>query len=369
MCHCSLCNQSSFFAVDLGKYHPNVPDYHLCMNCGLIQHCHIMSSSELASFYETDYSDNYIETTYTQNKTYTPYLESIEKQGWLLAGDNVLDIGCANGGFLRLLKDRGYFCLGVEPSPKMTEQARENGLDVVCTTLENFSFHLKFDRVFLNHALEHFSAPLLALIKIKTLLADEGTVIIVVPTLSSQQPSSPFKLIHPFVFTETTMKNLAVQAGYAIESLRVVGANIRAVLKPLTTPSLKKIACNPDAEIKKVTSFIKDREKIIEDMQVKIANLKKDTKIVVYGAGGIAQFLLSDTQLSTYNIIAFIDSDKEKQGKLFWEKVYVMPVEAIASLNYDVVVIASHLFAEEMAATLMQHGVKPNQILKLAASA
>jgi SAM-dependent methyltransferase len=48
----------------------------------------------------------------------------------IVAGDQVVDIGCGTGWMMRLLVDKGACVLGVEPTAALVAQARAVGLDV-----------------------------------------------------------------------------------------------------------------------------------------------------------------------------------------------------------------------------------------------
>ncbi|MDR2891652.1 MAG: methyltransferase domain-containing protein [Deltaproteobacteria bacterium] len=366
MSTCPLCNSHAFQVVELGKYHhPDTPAYQLCKQCGLVQHRQVLSPAAMAAFYEGDYVDEYIETEYTQAKIYVPYLEHLENEGWLAAGDRVLDVGCAKGDFLRLLKDRGYDCMGVEPSHAMVEHARKKGLNVLCDSLESLSDEQKFDCIFLNHVLEHFVDPLNALLKVKDLLVTDGTILICVPTFAAAQPASPFKFIHPYVFGETSLKNLAIHAGCVIKKIQCIGSNIHAVLQIGNNLEHEGIACDSASEFEKIYSFITRREQMLDAICDKIAKWKQDTKVVIYGAGALSNFLLKETCLAAYNIVGIVDSDEKKHGKKFWKDLSILPPSYFHNLDYDLVVIASYVFAEEIVNTLRQLGVKEEQILTI----
>ncbi|GAA2379187.1 class I SAM-dependent methyltransferase [Dactylosporangium salmoneum] len=49
---------------------------------------------------------------------------------------DVLDVGCGTGIAARLLQQRGCDVLGVDPDPRMAEEARRRGLDVEVATIE-----------------------------------------------------------------------------------------------------------------------------------------------------------------------------------------------------------------------------------------
>jgi len=70
----------------------------------------------------------------------------------------ILDLGCGQGFFLRLLKDRGIECVGVEVDEELCRLAAEDGLDVMQMDLLSYlsGSSDRFDGCFASHIIEHF---------------------------------------------------------------------------------------------------------------------------------------------------------------------------------------------------------------------
>lgn len=101
---------------------------------------------------------------------------------------NVLEIGCGSGYFLKLFKDKGFDCKGVEPSPKAAEFAREQlGLDVINGFLEKNTFadNEKYDIILLMDVIEHIYTPNELLSILTKLLAVDGLVVILTGNVNS----------------------------------------------------------------------------------------------------------------------------------------------------------------------------------------
>jgi SAM-dependent methyltransferase len=97
----------------------------------------------------------------------------------------VLDIGCSNGVFLDIFKDKGYETWGVEPS-KIGDKAQLKGYKVIRQYFEKAKLpHDYFDLVIMNHTLEHLKNPQKILTKITTLLKKNGILYIDVPNVGS----------------------------------------------------------------------------------------------------------------------------------------------------------------------------------------
>lgn len=95
----------------------------------------------------------------------------------------ILEIGCATGELLQLIRETGNpRVLGLEPDAEAVQLARARGLDVIEGTLDDILIPgPAFDTVLLQHVLEHLTEPQRALRRIAALLRPGGTVIAWLP--------------------------------------------------------------------------------------------------------------------------------------------------------------------------------------------
>lgn len=95
----------------------------------------------------------------------------------------VLDVGCGDGAFLRLLKEAGHDAHGIDISPTAVHRAREKGLNASVGSFDELpsrSLPL-FDAVTAFQVLEHVSDPLRLLSNVAESIRDGGVLIIAVP--------------------------------------------------------------------------------------------------------------------------------------------------------------------------------------------
>lgn len=94
---------------------------------------------------------------------------------------SVLDIGCTNGVFLDIFKEKGWKTLGIEPSVN-GKIAREKGHEIKEGYFESLKITKRhFDLVILNHTLEHMDSPTSVLKKVNNILKDDGVIFVDVP--------------------------------------------------------------------------------------------------------------------------------------------------------------------------------------------
>jgi ubiquinone/menaquinone biosynthesis C-methylase UbiE len=95
----------------------------------------------------------------------------------------ILDIGAGTGDFLLTAKNNGWETVGVEPSERAKNIAKEKGISFVeeISQLENNSF----DVITMWHVLEHVPNLEFQIQELKRLLKPTGTLIVAVPNFKS----------------------------------------------------------------------------------------------------------------------------------------------------------------------------------------
>lgn len=150
------------------------------------------------------------------------FLPHFVPQGGTSRG-RVLDIGCANGVFLDLFKEKGWQTWGVEPSDS-ADEAERKGHKISKTTFEKASLPENyFDLVIINHTLEHMADPSAVLTKVYGLLKNNGILFVDVPNAGSLGARIlgkrwPYLLPkeHKWQFTQKSLTGLLEQAGFKI---------------------------------------------------------------------------------------------------------------------------------------------------------
>ena len=168
---CDLCGNRQYKKLFDGRdrLHGNPERFEVleCRGCGLYTISPRLTPSELSRFYPEDYGS---------------FLRAVEdEKSWLRRWDraigvrrrcrevirragttgSILDVGCATGIFLYGMKQRGWTCHGVEPSPHAVRYARARfGLDVLEGLPEQADYPAdSFDVITLWDVYEHLPEP------------------------------------------------------------------------------------------------------------------------------------------------------------------------------------------------------------------
>jgi 2-polyprenyl-3-methyl-5-hydroxy-6-metoxy-1,4-benzoquinol methylase len=151
-----------------------------CNDCGLIWRS--PESMQIFKSYDKDYFES---KKYSKNRAH-----KIVKSGWLLdiaksfhpGIINILEVGCSLGNTLEAAGNRNLNSLGIDISPYAVQYCMEHGLKAENKTLEELHAEgLRFDLIFMQHVLEHFEDPFLVLSICKSLLNQDGLLLILVP--------------------------------------------------------------------------------------------------------------------------------------------------------------------------------------------
>jgi SAM-dependent methyltransferase len=252
----------------------------------------------------------------------------------VLAGSEaaILDIGCANGGLLRTLRDIGFMdIVGIDPSPACVSHVSRLG--IAC--YEGGLFDLNalpsgklFDCIILSHVLEHVYDLSQAVANVLERLKPDGMIYVEVPDASRYSdfyvvPYYYFDCEHINHFDENSLFNLFQGSGciivktekkaMAVSSnifypavgvfLRIhQSANVEAMLRPDFTVResvLKYIALSANSNVnKEIAAFA-----------------VSGVPVAIWGAGSYTSRLIATSALGRCNIQVFIDKDSSKQGK------------------------------------------------------
>ena len=158
-----------------------------CQKCGLEKQVPLPTLSELQCYYDAQFDSGMYQTftSAEQMKTMTARQRLKEITPWIRPQGRWLDVGCANGVFVREAAALGAQAEGVELSSVAVAQAVEAGLPVRCGALEDVAAGPDFDCITAFDVLEHVLDPLTFLQDISTRLKPGGHAALTMPDKSS----------------------------------------------------------------------------------------------------------------------------------------------------------------------------------------
>lgn len=209
--------------------------YRECLKCGLIFLSPGFSPRELDKIYSTqEYfiklcqpATNPIIEKILSLRFFPEYDEFVQSN-YRSHDLSLLDIGCGNGEFLKLMQNRGWKVNGADPSRVAIRNASKliSPKHLKTGKIYNLKFSQKFDAVTLWHVLEHETNPLRLVNTLSHLLTNKGKVILEVPNSDSLL----FRLFkknynwlmvpeHIYYYSPKSLSYLFSRAGLKIEKI------------------------------------------------------------------------------------------------------------------------------------------------------
>lgn len=274
--------------------------------------------------------------------------------------DTILDIGCATGHLLYLLKKNGFINLnGIDPAPLCKKFAKRSfALDIKTAELYSFKSPLKYDFIILSAILEHLTDLHLAVEHVVKLLKSNGKIFVGLPDAGSfhkdfDEPFGEFSVEHINFFNSLFLKKLL------------------SSFKPLTVKSDKGVIYSVWQKVKDrylspvydnslkaaIVSYIGKSEKKLLRINQIIDGLPND--IIVWGAGSLTRRLLRQTGLGK-KVKIYLDRDKNLQHRKLNGISILSP---LALKKYSApVLISSFRFKNEIRDFIRHQGLK-NRII------
>jgi SAM-dependent methyltransferase len=226
-------------------------NYVRCVRCTLVQINPQPDPAAIALRYGEAHGDEYLAYEKANEASFLQLQElALQDAGFFEAETfpvpgTVLDVGCATGALLALLKERGWKTRGIEISKPQAAYCRSKGLDVSTLPLEENGFaDSSFDAVLASHLIEHLNNPESFVREAGRILKPGGRFYVSTPNISGFQArlfgsrwrSAIFD--HLYLFSVKTLSALLEGAGFSVERVRTWGG-----LAAGTAPGVvKKIA-------------------------------------------------------------------------------------------------------------------------------
>jgi SAM-dependent methyltransferase len=278
----------------------------------------------------------------------------------------IVDIGCARGGLLMALARRGFSALaGIDPVAQSVMHLKASGFSAWQGHLDNLPVDCgKYDFVIISHVLEHVYDVRGAFLVAKRLLAPGGKIYIEVPDAARYNndsenfpPFYEFNLEHINHFDLPHLAMLGSLHGFGISDVFKRGFAFGIFFahderRAFPTSSLSEE--RKDVLKKAAIAYIAESQRLL-DAQAEILSARiKDRPVAVWGMGVDVQRQMASPVWKDANIVAVVDRDPRKQGKVFLcargERLTIQsPEKGLRQLSANtLVVIAAIYYAEEI---------------------
>ena len=294
----------------------------------------------------------------------------------------ILDVGCANGGLLLALSEKGFSNLaGLDPSEKCVANVLDMGIKAkkggIFFNDLTPAISGRCDCLILSHVLEHVRDLAGALTWVSGQLSRGGVIYVEVPDASRYAeyykiPYYYFDCEHINHFDPVSLENLFRSAGFVIcdmlqkdiptsaeDRYPVIAAIFRKLPEVVYDGPVLSCGARKGIEAYLRLSVDDDVYQLIDSL----ADGGED--LMVWGAGQYALRLLSSTRLAECRISAFIDKDGKKQGMLLGG-VPVLSPEALHG-HQGPVVVCSALHSADITSEIRGMGIG-NRIVVLKGS-
>jgi 2-polyprenyl-3-methyl-5-hydroxy-6-metoxy-1,4-benzoquinol methylase len=246
----------------------------------------------------------------------------------------ILEVGCATGAFLGMLKERGFSSVtGLDPSPLCIDVARrKHGIEVLSGDLSSAGFAPvadgRYDLVVLIAVLEHVRDLAATLRRLRSALAPGGLLFVEVPDASrfergSDAPFQEFSVEHINFFSGRSLAAVVERSGFRAEALLERDrSHTEGCTAPVVAGLFRRTEEPPPEVVPDETTrsaleeYVRQsaaREESIRRFVDELA--QRGEPLVVWGCGTLTLRLLATSALDRANIVAFVDSNPRYRGK------------------------------------------------------
>jgi SAM-dependent methyltransferase len=292
----------------------------------------------------------------------------------------ILDVGCATGRLLALLREKGFANVwGLDPSLGCAEAARKLfDIPVFTDAVSGLAkAHEKFDFIIMSGVLEHIRDLEGALATLRGLLTSEGRIYLDVPdaTQFADWPDAPFQefsIEHINFFSGQSLANLMQVNHFSHVFSQKVQRNYT---ETTVIPSVEGIfeKDSPEAPKKwdrdgstaeRIIEYIRQSERTDAGIRRILERTSMDGRsIVVWGVGTHTQRLLAAGALDGLNISRFVDSNPNYHGKRL-QGIPIVAPEELKSRG-EPILICSRVFQLEILRQIRDQLELKNEVLLL----
>lgn len=296
---------------------------------------------------------------------------------------SILDAGCATGGLLAALRDKGFTAVaGLDPSPRCAAACRDRGFEAYVGSIASAPTHMpKFDCVVFSHVLEHVYDIPAFFTSARRLLAPGGYLYLETPDATRYDdylyaPFQEFNTEHINHFSARALENTARRFGFQpVMVQQKVIQTAEDTLYPAVFGLFRdswrtddeRVTCDQELP-SKIASYIRHSAEQMERISRHLAGQLANTqRVIIWGAGQFAMKLLALPCLARTEIRALVDNNPILRGKTIAGAPIIGPRELVAQEiagTREPIIIATLLHADEISAQIHRLGLR-NPVLSL----
>jgi 2-polyprenyl-3-methyl-5-hydroxy-6-metoxy-1,4-benzoquinol methylase len=263
---------------------------------------------------------------------------------------SILDVGCANGGMLKALKELGYETLcGIDPSPVCVKNTLQLGIEAHQGSLFLPFKENTYDCVILSHTLEHIEDVRGAINWIQEQLKANGVVYLETPDALryidyNYAPFQDFNTEHINHFSLVCLENLMSVLGFKLLQSGTKTLQTGAQTQYPAVYGFWKKAKTYRAPIKdselqiKIKLYVQQSKAFMRRIEARIqATLANSPQIVVWGTGQLAMKLLTETSLAQADILAFVDNNTINHGRIL-KSIPIIGPDQLKEINAPILI-------------------------------
>jgi len=370
---CPICaspDQQLVFTAKCGSFDGSVLYKHLnILKCNDCSHFFNQISKKdykkLAVYYETEYAEVNAHSITggdlpgsSSEKTLARYntLYDVLKN-YITPDSQILDVGCALGGFLNFLEEKGYlFLRGVDSNWTYVERSDRNISYADATLLPCDKGNM--DCIVMDQVLEHLINPGKAIKEAYRVLTKDGTLCIAVPDIEeyySTEPIPGFWYVmreHLQHFSIQTLHRLCYRYGFQLVEFRKTKTPMSgSVLLPNLIAVFKKI--------KKTAGIYFMQVEQIDRLKESFAAIAKaKTPVYCWGISREFMFAYGSLGLKDCNIQGLVDSNPYKQGMTIGGIKILDPKTLLGIPRGEVIWIYAFAYEDEINQQLKEMGLR-----------
>lgn len=223
--NCPVCNHNGYISI----FNKSGGIYVKCGRCSMVFLNPVFKESSLKEYYKNLNTDQ-AKIISKESKFYREvYSLGLKKIMEYIKSGRIMDIGCCNGFFLDIAREKGWDTTGVELCLSDAEIARKGGHIIFTEPLETIKFDIKFDAVTLWDVFEHIPNPQKYLLSLSKILDNNGVIFMQIPNSDAlaarimRERCNMFDGVeHVNLYNPKTIKKVLRDSGFKILHLSTI---------------------------------------------------------------------------------------------------------------------------------------------------